>query len=174
MYEFNDPFPYAYVLIPVLPPILILKYLFYNGYLFKVKKLFGEKLNWQAWKYIMLPHLVLLLNIAQRCQTYSKISLFFIFFHCKYMQKLNLKLQKIWRDNWASKLKSRLNSCYQVQGLTTFGHRWYKCFWPPPTPPHLTHTHTHTHIHTLKSVVFVFNKVHFIIDRDLSKQFYFR
>ena len=33
---------------------------------------------------------------------------------------------------------------------------------PPPRPP--LHTHTHTHI--LKSLIFVFNKVHLIIDRD--------
>ena len=33
---------------------------------------------------------------------------------------------------------------------------------PSPTPP------------TLKTLVFVFNKVQFIIDRDLSKQFWFQ
>ena len=50
IYAFKDPFPYAYALIPVLTPNLILKYLLiliytYNCYLFKVKELFGEKLN---------------------------------------------------------------------------------------------------------------------------------
>ena len=47
MYAFKDPFPYAYALIAVLNPNLILKYLFYNFYLLELKKLFGEKLNWK-------------------------------------------------------------------------------------------------------------------------------
>ena len=34
------------------------------------------------------------LNIAHRCHKYSKILLLFSLFHCIYMQKLNLKLQK--------------------------------------------------------------------------------
>ena len=45
MYAFKDPLPYAYVLILVIPPNLIATYLFYNFYLFKLKKLFG-KCNW--------------------------------------------------------------------------------------------------------------------------------
>ena len=45
MYAFKDPFPYAYAVIPVLTPNLILNYLFYSCYLFKLKKLSGEKLN---------------------------------------------------------------------------------------------------------------------------------
>ena len=48
MYAFNNPFPYAYALIPVLTPNLILKYLFYNCSLFKLEKLFGDKLNYDG------------------------------------------------------------------------------------------------------------------------------
>ena len=45
---------------------------------------------------------------------------------------------------------------------------WFKHpgYEPLPLPPSPT-----THTHTLKSLVFVFNKGHFIIDRDLFKQF---
>ena len=43
VYAFNDPFPYAYALIPVLTPNLIPKYLFYNCSLFKFKKPFEGK-----------------------------------------------------------------------------------------------------------------------------------
>ena len=39
MYAFKDPLPYAYVLIIVILPNLIPIYLFYNFYLFKLKKL---------------------------------------------------------------------------------------------------------------------------------------
>ena len=56
-------------------------------------------------------------NLAQRCQKYSRMLLLFSLFYCKYIQKLNLNLQKIWRHNWASKLNSRLNWCHQVQGF---------------------------------------------------------
>ena len=39
----------------------------------------------------------------------------------------------------------------------------------------LTRTPTHTHTpKTLKSLIFVFNNVHFIIDWDLPKQFLFQ
>ena len=81
MYAYKDPFPYAYALIPVLTPNLLFKYVFYNCYLFKLKNLFGDKLNWQwkciigegrqgvvrrlqAWKYIMLLHLGLLIEYS--------------------------------------------------------------------------------------------------------------
>ena len=52
---------------------------------------------------------------------------------------------------------------------------WKETHTIPHKPVHVeTQTHTHTHTHTPKSLVFVFNKVNFIIDRDLSKQFWFQ
>ena len=51
---------------------------------------------------------IIYLTLAQRCQKYSKISLLYLF-HCECMQKQDFKLQKILRDDWVSKLNSRLS-----------------------------------------------------------------
>ena len=70
------------------------------------------------------------------------------------MQKLNLKLQKLWRDDWASKLNSRLNSCHQGHQVSHrsligrglcypyLGGAWgiQMFFTIPPPPPHHTHS----------------------------------
>ena len=66
----------------------------------------GRGVGWWDWKSenTCYPIWYFELNIALRCQKYSKMLLLFRLFH---MRKLNLKLQKNWRDNQASKLNSR-------------------------------------------------------------------
>ena len=68
----------------------------------------GRGVGWWDWKSesTCYPIWYFELNIALRCQKYSKILLLFRLFNTR---KLNLKLEEIknWRDNQASKLNSR-------------------------------------------------------------------
>ena len=98
-----------YALIPVLTPNLVLTYLFYNCYLFKLKKLFGDKLNWQCITHSMCVCV---------CVCVCVCACVCVCICLRGRTKLNWKLQKIWRQHWASKLNSRLNSCHQVQGFS--------------------------------------------------------
>ena len=107
-------------------------------------------------------------NIAQRCQKYLKMLLPLSLFHCKYMQKLNLKLQLFEEmielqkpiQDWIPATRYKVSHrslvgrglCYPYLGDMGYANILDPL---PPTSPHThtcthtTHTtHTHTHTHT--------------------------